>query len=85
MGPLLGRLELHDHSDHGGETRIRRHRERLRLHVRQTASFLAIFLFPSLFAAIGQANATLFVAIFPLIGLLAAIFILPEVYGYEHD
>jgi MFS family permease len=48
-------------------------------------SFLAIFLFPSLFTAIGQANATLFVAIFPLIGLLAAIFILPEVYGYEHD
>jgi MFS family permease len=48
-------------------------------------SFLAIFLFPSLFAAIGQANATLLVAIFPLIGLLAAIFILPEMYGYEHD
>jgi MFS family permease len=48
-------------------------------------SFLAIFLFPVLFTAIGQANATLFVAIFPLIGLLAAIFILPEVYGYEHD
>lgn len=48
-------------------------------------SFLAIFLFPTLFAAIGQASATLFVAIFPLIGLLAAIFILPEIYGYEHD
>jgi MFS family permease len=48
-------------------------------------AFLAIFLFPSLFSAIGQANATLFVTIFPLIGLLAAIFILPEVYGYEHD
>jgi MFS family permease len=48
-------------------------------------SFLAIFLFPALFTAIGQANATLFVAIFPLIGLLAAIFILPEIYGYEHD
>ncbi|MBV9748819.1 MAG: MFS transporter [Acetobacteraceae bacterium] len=48
-------------------------------------SFLAIFLFPVLFSAIGQANATLFTAIFPLIGLLAAIFILPEVYGYEHD
>ena len=48
-------------------------------------SFLAIFLFPSLFGAIGQTNATLFVAIFPLIGLLSAIFILPEVYGYEHD
>ena len=48
-------------------------------------SFLAIFLFPSLFTAIGQAGATLFVAIFPLCGLLAAIFILPEVYGYEGD
>lgn len=48
-------------------------------------SFLAIFLFPALFAAVGQANATLFVAIFPLIGLLAAIFILPEVYGYDAD
>lgn len=48
-------------------------------------SFLAIFLFPVVFAAIGQAWATLLVAIFPLVGLLAAIFVLPEVYGYEHD
>ncbi len=48
-------------------------------------SFLSIFLFPSLFAAVGQATATLMVAIFPLIGLLSAIFILPEIYGYEHD
>ena len=48
-------------------------------------SFLAIFLFPVLFSAIGQANATLFTAIFPLIGLLAAIFILPELCGFEHD
>jgi MFS family permease len=48
-------------------------------------SFLAIFLFPAVFTAIGQANATLLVAIFPLIGLLSAIFILPEVYGFEHD
>ena len=48
-------------------------------------SFLAIFLFPSLFTAIGQAAATLFGAIFPLIGVLAAIFILPEVYGFEQD
>jgi MFS family permease len=48
-------------------------------------SFLAIFLFPVLFNAIGQAGATLFVAIFPLIGLLSAIFILPEVYGYDAD
>ncbi|MBV8106001.1 MAG: MFS transporter [Hyphomicrobiales bacterium] len=48
-------------------------------------SFLAIFLFPTVFTAIGQANATLLVAVFPLIGLLAAIFILPEVYGFERD
>jgi len=48
-------------------------------------SFLAIFLFPVVFGAIGQASATLLVAIFPLAGLLAAIFILPEVYGFEHD
>jgi hypothetical protein len=38
-----------------------------------------------MFTAIDQANATLFTAIFPLAGLLAAIFILPEVYGFEHD
>ena len=48
-------------------------------------AFLSIFLFPVLFTAIGQANATLFTAIFPLAGLLAAIFILPEVYGFAHD
>jgi len=48
-------------------------------------AFLAIFLFPVLFSAIGQANATLFTALFPLAGLLAALFILPEVYGFEHD
>ncbi len=47
--------------------------------------FLGITLFPTLFAAIGQAGATLFVAIFPLAGLLAAIFVLPEVYGYDRD
>jgi MFS family permease len=47
--------------------------------------FLGIFLFPVLFSAIGTANATLLTAVFPLIGLLAAIFILPEVYGYEDD
>lgn len=46
-------------------------------------AFLSIFLFPSFFTAIGKGNATLFTAIFPLIGLLAAIFILPEVYGYK--
>ena len=48
-------------------------------------AFFGIFLFPTLFDAIGKANATLFTAIFPLIGLLAAIFILPEVYGFDDD
>jgi MFS family permease len=48
-------------------------------------SFLGIFLFPTVFGALGQANSTLLIAIFPLTGLLAAIFILPEVYGYEQN
>jgi len=48
-------------------------------------AFLSIFLFPAFFDAIGKGNATLFTAIFPLIGLLAAIFILPELYGYAED
>jgi hypothetical protein len=48
-------------------------------------AFLSIFLFPVLFSAIGQANATLLISLFPLTGLLAAIFILPEIYGFEHD
>src|SRR5262249_49778763 len=48
-------------------------------------AFLSIFLFPVLFSAIGQAWATLFTAVFPLAGLLAAVFILPEVYGFEDD
>jgi hypothetical protein len=51
----------------------------------KAAAFLSIFLFPSVFTAIGQANSTLLVAIFPLVGLLCAIFLLPEVYGFEHD
>jgi MFS family permease len=44
--------------------------------------FLGIFLFPAFFSSIGAANATFVTAIFPLIGLLAAIFVLPEVYGF---
>ncbi len=47
--------------------------------------FMGIFLFPSLFAAIGQANATLFVIVFPVIGLLSAIFLFREVYGFQLD
>ncbi|MEM0050298.1 MAG: MFS transporter [Candidatus Micrarchaeaceae archaeon] len=46
-------------------------------------AFLSIFLFPAFFAMVGKGGATLFTAIFPLIGLLAAMFILPEVYGYK--
>jgi MFS family permease len=49
------------------------------------AAFFSIFLFPSVFTAIGQANSTLLVSFFSLAGLLAATFLLPEVYGYEHD
>ncbi len=86
VGPLLGRLELHDDPDHGGAPALSRHGvSGFAYMFVKLPSFLAIFLFPSLFTAIGQAGATLFVAIFPLIGLLAAIFILPEVYGYEAD
>jgi MFS family permease len=44
--------------------------------------FLGIFLFPAFFSAIGASNATFFTAIFPLVGFLAATFILPEVYGF---
>lgn len=46
-------------------------------------SFLSIFLFPAFFGWIGKGNATLFTAIFPAIGLLAAVFVLPELYGYK--
>ena len=51
----------------------------------KAAVFLGIFLFPSLFAVIGQANATLFVILFPVIGLLAAILMFREVYGFQLD
>ena len=44
--------------------------------------FLGIFLFPAFFGMVGQSTATFFTAIFPLVGLLAATFILPEVYGF---
>jgi predicted MFS family arabinose efflux permease len=47
--------------------------------------FMGIFLFPSVFAAIGQANATLLVIVFPLVALLAAIFLFREVYGLQLD
>jgi predicted MFS family arabinose efflux permease len=49
------------------------------------AAFLAIFLFPAVVAACGQAGSTLLVSLFALIGLLSAQFILPEVYGYDQD
>jgi MFS family permease len=51
----------------------------------KVAVFMGIFLFPSLFAAIGQANATTFVLVFPVAGLLAVIFIFREVYGFQLD
>lgn len=48
-------------------------------------AFISIFLFPTVFAAIGKANATLLVAAFPFIGMLASIYILPEVFGFGGD
>jgi MFS family permease len=51
----------------------------------KAAVFLGIFLFPSVFAATGQANATLLVIVFPVTGLLAAIFMFREVYGFQLD
>jgi MFS family permease len=45
-------------------------------------NFLAIFLFPSLFSAWGVPAATLFAAVFSLIGWVSATFVLPEVHGY---
>lgn len=47
--------------------------------------FLGIFLFPSLFAAIGQVNATLLVIVFPAVALVTAIFLFQEMYGYQLD
>ena len=48
-------------------------------------SFLSIFLFPLVFESIGHAGATLLVCVFPLAGLLAAVFLLPELYGRAED
>jgi len=49
------------------------------------AAFLAIFLFPSVTAALGHSGATLAVSGFALLGLLSAIFIMPEMFGYDRD
>jgi MFS family permease len=46
-------------------------------------AFLGITLFPVLFDAIGQGASTLLTAVFSLVGLLAAVFVLPEVFGYS--
>ncbi|MEM3661689.1 MAG: MFS transporter [Candidatus Micrarchaeaceae archaeon] len=45
--------------------------------------FVSIFLYPAFFEMVGKGWATVFTMIFPLIGLVAATFILPEVYGYK--
>ena len=80
VGPLLGCLELHDDPDDG-----RRGRNiAARPAASPTCSSSCRPSCPSSCSRccsppIGQAGATLFVAIFPLVGLLAAMFILPEV------
>jgi hypothetical protein len=45
-------------------------------------NFVTIFLFPVLFQQVGTSIATAIVSFSSLIAFLAAIFILPEVYGY---
>ena len=85
VGTLFGRVQLHDHPLGRRPGRYRGTASGFAYMFVDLSSSRAVFLFPALLTAIGQANATLFVAIFPLIGLLAAIFILPEVYGYEQD
>ena len=49
----------------------------------KAVSFLGITLFPLIFDAIGQGLSTLLTAAFSLIGLLSAIFIFREIYGYS--
>lgn len=47
--------------------------------------FLGIFVTPTLFATIGAANSTMITALCAFIGLLMAVFVLPEVFGYRKD
>ncbi|MCI1984766.1 MAG: sugar porter family MFS transporter [Bifidobacteriaceae bacterium] len=46
------------------------------------ASFLTLWVFPTLYANLGVPTATLLIAIGPVIALLAATFILPETFGH---
>jgi hypothetical protein len=85
VGPLLGRLQLHDDPHGVARPEYRGTASGFAYMFVKLPSFLAIFLFPALFTAIGQAGATLFVAILRLADRLAAIFILPEIYGFESD
>lgn len=82
VGPLLGRRERDDDSVDGRPTRYRGVASGFGYIQTKLPQFLGIFLFPAFFSAIGAANATFFTAIFPLVGLLAATFILKEVYGF---
>ena len=45
-------------------------------------NYIGILMLASLFV---EANATTFVIVFPVVGLLAAIFLLREVYGFQLD
>ena len=46
------------------------------------ASFITIYLFPSLFSGLGVPAATVIVSVISLIGFLSAVFILPEMFGH---
>lgn len=49
------------------------------------SGFIGLTIFPVVFSAVGNGGATLIVSLFALCGLLAAIFLLPEVYGYKKE
>ena len=85
-GHYWRRLQLHDDPDRGGAAGVSGHRERLCLHVREAAVLPGHLPVPVACSPPSVRRARrLFVAIFPLVGLLAAIFVLPEIYGYESD
>jgi MFS family permease len=46
------------------------------------ASFITIYLFPSLFTGLGVPLATVIISVVSLIGFLSAVFILPEMFGH---
>ncbi len=53
--------------------------------ISELPAFLSITLFPSLISYIGLGESTLLIALAPVTGLLAALYIFKEIYGYTDD